>query len=850
MIWKKFFVLSLRLLRGEMRNQSGFVFFFTANLALGLVGFTVLDSFKRGVESVLEQNSKAILGADLVAASRHSISAEEERNLRDLLPKDVQITRMIEMYSMVYVKERSQLVQIRAIDDRFPLYGAVELAGPADPARSSINNLNQKPMTWIYPELAEQLQLKRHDLVHIGAEKFEFTDTVLRDPGANLTGSSLAPRLYIGRQFLERTQLLRKGSTAWHSLLVKLPDGVAAEAITGEFRRLYPQSTLTLSSHRDEGRATGRILTYLGDYLSLAAIVALFLSAVGSAYLFHSFLAGKIREIAILQALGISGGQAILLYSAFVATMGLVSGFLALLFTAVLLPTTETLLQSLFHLRASVILRFPTIVTTLVLCTMVSLLVCLPALMTIYQIRPAQLFQESSLAGLRFRWQRLLYGLPAIGLLWILAILQTQSLRLGSIFTGLFLLAVILLFLVSASGLTILARRKITALPWRLALRQLTRNRLSTLTAFLAIAVGTLVVNIIPQLRSSLRGELLHPEQSRLPAFFLFDIQPEQLAPLKATLDNAGTRLSNISPLVRGQLTHVNQQPFKRQSENLVQTRESETEDRFRARGLNLTYRDGLTENEELVKGATFSKLSTKIPEISIEWRYAQRLGLAIGDELTFEVQGVPIVGKVVNLRRVRWTSFQPNFFIQFAPGALEDAPQTYLASVPQLSAQTRSRIQNQLAQDFPNISIIDVSRIIDKLLEIVEQMVWALQLMAAIAVIAGLLVLYSISRQQVAQRQREVNLLRVLGAEHPLIGAIFLREFFVISFGATLLGAGLSLLFSYALSVILFEGLWIFSWQAPLISILTIVTLSLLISASTIRRTLQQTAQAVLQST
>jgi putative ABC transport system permease protein len=361
--------------------------------------------------------------------------------------------------------------------------------------------------------------------------------------------------------------------------------------------------------------------------------------------------------------------------------------------------------------------------------------------------------------------------------------------------------------------------------------------------------MGTMVINIIPQLRSSLRGELLYPEKSRVPSFFLFDIQPEQLEPLQEVLARLDVPLRNVSPMVRATLTEINQQKFSRNTDALVATRESETEQRFRNRGMNLTYRSKLSEDESIVEGLNFSELPSDPPAISLEQRFAKRLAIKIGDTLTFDVQGVPISGKVVNFRKVHWTSFQPNFFIQFAPGALEDAPQTYLASIPKIPLSLQTTLQNKITESLPNVSLVNVSRVVTRILSTVEQMVWALQLMAAVAVAAGLLVLYSIARQQIYERRHETNLLRILGAKSGLIMGLVDREFFVVSFGATFLGALLSLVVSYILSRFLFDGIWIFAWEAPLASCLIVVSVSLGIARLSISHTLKQSPQSILQA-
>ena len=177
-----------------------------------------------------------------------------------------------------------------------------------------------------------------------------------------------------------------------------------------------------------------------------------------------------------------------------------------------------------------------------------------------------------------------------------------------------------------------------------------------------------------------------------------------------------------LSPLIRARLVSVNGEPFQREmddSNRQMLTREEERERRFRSRGLNVSYRPDLFNSEKIVAGTPLSNdydFDSGLPaEISIEERYASRLDLEMGDLLVFDVQGIPVEGKIVNLRQVKWNSFQPNFFILFQTGVLEDAPASFLGSVSGLDAASRISVQTRIIKEFPNVSVIDVTRIVGR---------------------------------------------------------------------------------------------------------------------------------------
>mgnify|MGYP006982487196 FL=1 len=194
------------------------------------------------------------------------------------------------------------------------------------------------------------------------------------------------------------------------------------------------------------------------------------------------------------------------------------------------------------------------------------------------------------------------------------------------------------------------------------------------------------MINLIPQIYQGLQEEVSRPDDFRIPSLFLFDIQPEQMEPLRKTLVAEKVNLNYLSPMVRARLEKVNGESFETNIDEVALTREQQSRQHFRRHNLNLSYRTKLSDSEQIVEGRRLAESynweSGKPAEISLENRYAERMGFKLGDLLTFNVQEVVVEAIVINLRRVQWNSFQPNFFILFQPGVLEDAPGTFLGSI------------------------------------------------------------------------------------------------------------------------------------------------------------------------
>jgi putative ABC transport system permease protein len=297
----------------------------------------------------------------------------------------------------------------------------------------------------------------------------------------------------------------------------------------------------------------------------------------------------------------------------------------------------------------------------------------------------------------------------------------------------------------------------------------------------------------------------------------------------------------------------VNELPFERMiEEGGYKTREEETDARFRNRGVNLSYRETISDSEMIVEGRNFSgdfeASKQKYPEISVEAKYAGRLGIRMGDILRFDVQGVEIEGQVINLRKVKWTSFQPNFFVLVQNGVLNDAPKTFITALPKMSEAKKEALQMQLAKKFTNVSIVDVQRTVNEVLKIADQMSWSLELMAALALFTGYVVLYSIVSGQVRLRRWELNMLKVVGAKFSTVSNYLIIEFVTLSFGAGLVGASLSMVVSYFISYYVFEGSFVFNWIWPTVTAFGVCVLSGLIAFLASRRVVRESPLVILQ--
>ena len=856
-----------RLSLAELFQQKRFTLLFVLNLALGLSGFVALSQLQEVLDRSLQSRTQAVLGADIGLSSRRPLNDEAVLKAQEVLTQSVETsqarktapkTEMIEIYSMIATPSgASRLVQVKAIDAAFPFYGHIELkkGGPQKPGGAAYD-LHQGEKIWLYPEVLFQLGINVGEKVVLGGTEFTVSDVVKDDAAAGIS-TSMAPRVYIGLNQLIKTKLVGPDSLAWYSTLFKAPGN--NRQLDSWVQTLFESpeipKEMKIYSHINVGQQMGRLLKYLNDYLGLVALSALFLSIVGAIFLFRSHLMSKVKQIATLLSLGFNLRQVFATYGLQLAILGLFSSLITFVLASILTPWLISLTQGLISGNVTYTISWQPFALALLLGVVGSQLISWPLLARLKSMKPAFLFRESQSQKLPMNLWSWFFALIGLILFWGLAIWQSHSVYVGSLFTAAFLLSGLFLGL-SAYGLFRILDRLTQKARWtlRLPVRQLVRQPVAAVSCFLALGLGMLLINLVPQLEKTLQAELQNPAASKLPSLFLFDIQEEQIDRLKEIVTRYGLNLNQISPMIRARLIQVNGKDFdKGKRSDKAQTREEEREQRFRNRGYNLSYRQDLSDSEMLHRGKVFSgpydESSEKMPQISLEKRFADRLKLKIGDRLTFDIQSIMITGEVVNLRSVRWTSFQPNFFIQFQPGVLEPAPKTFLGTLPDMTLEKKNLIQRDIVQALPNVSMVDVTRLVTRLSKIMKQMSGALQFMAIFCLIVGFIVLYSIASHQARLRAWDVNLMKVLGAPFSHIRSLFLVEFAILSLAAGLLGVLISLVLSYLLSNLLFDSLWVWEAKTPLLTLIGLVLVTQVISSFSIMRVLRLKPTLLLNS-
>ncbi|HCY88338.1 MAG TPA: ABC transporter permease [Desulfobacteraceae bacterium] len=847
----------------ELRVTRGFSLFFILNLSIGLAGFVAVQSFGRSLDRHMDRNLREILTADLVLTATSPMTPEESVLTQEVLGPEKDAARLVAFYTMIRPmgtaggtdpanadnpgsRPPARLVRVMAVDRAYPLYGKFILENNIDPLV-----LQASPGLFMTRDTALTLGLRDEAgfavPLRLGEKDFHIRGFFLEDPDKSLTAVDLAPKVYMGLEQLDGTGLVRFGSRIRYFYCYTFPEGRDVPALSRKlsarfFEHSRGKPRINIFDTRDVNRRLGRLTGYFTGYMGLVSIVALFLAGISGAYLFRGVVTLKQKQMAILMSTGAIRREIYGMVSLQLILLGSLASMLAVAAAYFLMPAFPVIFKGLVPEGLDLAIDPLSVLLALGMGMGGSLLFCLPVFARLFSFKPGALLQdvhayggENTGSATHRRFDVLRRGLafiPGLAAFFGVSVLVAGSPRDGLVFACGFILALALLS-VAGGGVFyfcgILARRPGRSPVLKIAFRNLFRNRWSSLSCFVTISMGVFLISLIPQIQKGLESEIMRPEGLKLPVFFLVDIQDEQKQPLMDFLSGQPGELTHISPVVNGRIQKINGRPFFEHGSDTEPSRGRVNRMRGRRLEFIFSYRKELADSETLVKGRPMTRnpwvFGSAAPfEISMAVSFADRFGFKIGDVIEFDVQGIPLTGRVVNLRKVRWNSFQPNFFLLFQDGVLNDAPKTYLGAISNVAPDLRAALKNNLVDRFSNISVIDVTQTAATILGVTDRLSLSVRFMAWLAIGAGLVSIFSIARHEARKNRNQINLLKVLGCGRTTLQGISLLEFGFIGFTASLFALALSAGFSLGISWWFFDNLWRFD-AFYLAAILTLAT-------------------------
>lgn len=799
----------------DFKSDRTFNYFFLLCASLGIIGLLLVESFKGGVEEKVSNNAKKFIASDLLIANRHELAEADAIKVEDYIKQyNLKYARWVETYSLVTntssTEKLAKLTDLNFVSTNFPFYGGVAFEDKKVIGPGSWQALHTKPLAWVSRDLAWGLNAKVGDKLKIGEMEFVIDGIIIDDQFSSFKGFNLAPKIFISYQYIKQTDLIKFGSTATFSYAIKLPDTLDPKDIVKDLRKILPEKSIKIMGPEESSKQISRSLNILSDYLSLITLMTYLLSLVGLYYFTQHFLSKKIKVLSIYKAIGLQ--ISFLFKVSFIHLFSLT--FFAVVISSAgiyfILPLLQTFFSNLVGDDILFRLRFISMLRILALSVGGSMLSLGPLFGGALQVPVATLFQDLPAELKRIKFY---YFIPLLTYVIILTIILANSYKVGGYFLG----ALSLILIISAivfKFITVLLVKFAKKFNFvnRHAVLTLGRYFTSSFTIFICLLIGMTLTIFILQLENSLRGEFTSNSFERRPDIFMFDLQDVQAESFQKLLFEEKWKQPLFAPMVRARLIKINQEVLNKgqsKKDGDFTTREEESSEQMKNRGVNLSYRPKLSWSETVVDGKFNGEkcLPDKgICEISLEQNYAKRLGIKLGDKLSFDVSGIEITGVVTSTRTVKWMSFEPNFFILFQPGVLDEAPKTFLSSFKTNTEKEKNVIYTKIASAFPNVSILDVSEIVKKMTSVFDLMAIAIKFISILSLFVALIVLVAVSFNHLELRKKDMTLYFMLGVSSQIIRKIFVREFLYLILFCIVLSLVLGSLLSLLLMKYIFD--------------------------------------------
>ena len=795
--------LSLRIARRELRGGLAGFRVFLLCLALGVAAIAGVGSLSQALVAGLDADARLLLGGDVEVRLTHREATPEQRLW---LEGQGRLSHIVEMRAMARADggERS-LVELKAVDGDYPLYGAVRLE-PSVPLERALGVVDGVWGVAAEPSLLRKLGVGVGDRLKVGELSYQVRAEIAREPDRGADAFVLGPRLLVAEASLDGTGLVQEGSLIRYAYRLALPIGRTPVAFRAASEARFPDAGWRLRDVRNGATSLRTFLDRMRLFLTLVGLTALLVGGVGVANAVKAYLDGRTASIATLKGLGAPAGLVFRAYLAQVMALALLGVAAGLIVGAGAPLALGGLLRQFLPFEA----RLGVYPGPLLLAGAFGLLTALAfslwPLARAREVSAAALLRGpgATLGGRRPRLGYLLGIVAAFAALAALAVATADRRDFAAWFV-VGSLGAFALFAAAAQGVTWLARRapRPGRPDLRLALANLHRPGAPTVSIVLSFGLGLSVLVAVGLIQGNLSRQVTERIPAAAPAFFFIDIQPDQAEAFRRIAsETPGVGEVREVPSLRGRIVAVGGIPVGR-----VQAAPNVAWVLRGDRGL--TYAAEKPENAEVVAGEWWPADYAGPPLISLDAEAAAGLGVGLGDTLTLTVLGREITGTIASLRHIDWSSFGINFVIMFSPGALEGAPHTYLATA-RAEPEAETPLETAVTDAFPNVTAIRVREALEAANRILENIGIAIRATAAITLLAGVLVLAGAIAAGHRRRIYDAVVMKVLGARRRDVLRAYALEYLMLGAAAAALASLVGSVAAWVVIVHVMNADWI----------------------------------------
>ncbi|WP_259364583.1 MULTISPECIES: ABC transporter permease [unclassified Colwellia] len=777
------FTQSLRLLHHELRRGELTIIFIAIALAVATV-FS-LTGFSGQIKHAIVANSTNTIGADRVLRMSSEVDTSIIEKSQTLA---LEYARKIETESMAFAGDNMLLSELDAVSDTYPLRGELRIKTSLTQIASVVANAPKLGTVWVEPSVLSRLNVKIGEVIEIGVAPLIIAGIVTDIPDRSYRAFIAGPTVILNIADMPKTELIQPGSRITYKYLFA-GETDAIESFEKWIKPQINESQRWYDAKAAQNRLS-RILDTAEKFLSLASMLGIVLAAVAVAVASRRYGQRHQPNVSIFKALGASISHVRKLYclhwtllSCLSIAAGLVVGYGLLLLGANAIASYLSLADA-----PLTFVPFLTAIFTGLLC---AIAFAIHPIMTLVKSSPLNVirgFSQEKVA--RFGWHQL----PPLLALFLLLFIFSQDLVMSAalLFGGVVVSFILLLF---GRGLMSAGRSVGTKAgkSWHLALANLKRRASENSVQLVSFTIAIMLLLLITVMKSSILSEWEQQFPDDTPNHYLINITQDQIQPLKSFVEENNIANQGFYHVYRGRLSAINgvktvdkddkdddsqvQNAEKidgTEKQQAKKTKQQKTRQGM-GRELGLTWRTELPDENEIIAGQWWP-VGDETPQVSIESNIAERLAVKLGDELTFTLGSDEFTVPVTSIRQVNWQSRQLNFIMVFNQSVLEQFPTTSI-SAWSISDDNRDLVYRFLA-NFPTITVMDFAAIMAQLNGIIEQVTVAIQLILILVVLAGSLVLIAQVQASMEERERELAILRTLGAKGSLLRNSVLYEF------------------------------------------------------------------------
>jgi putative ABC transport system permease protein len=775
---------ALRELRGGLR---GF-YVFVACIALGVMAIAGVGSVAGSLAEGLDREGRTMLGGDLAFTL---IQREASPDERAWLRSKGALSSVISMRAMAKTSQGEfALVDVKAVDDAYPLFGRVDLA-PAMPVAELIAERDGAHGAAVDPTLLARLGLKTGDRVTIGAATFEIRAHLNAEPDKLGGGVGFGPRLLASETGLRATDLIQPGSLVRWMYRLRLPPAsvsdAGAQAVAADARAAFPSAGWEIRSRRNASPQLERNINRFTQFLTLVGLASLLVGGVGVANAVKSHLDRRREVVAIFKSLGATGTTAFLIYLAQVMVLAVVGSAVGLAVGALMPYLIVWFFGALLPLPIEPALRIGELTLAFLYGLLTALAFALWPLGRAHDVPVSMLFRESVIP--EWHWPRRRYLLAmaiVIAALVAVAIGLAYDRRIAAIFVAVSVVVFILLRLVAAAVMAIARRvRRPRATMARLAIANIHRPGALTPSVVLSLGLGLALLVTVTEIDANLRRQFLAALPDNAPSFYFVDIPATEVERFDAFLHERAPRATiERVPMLRGRIVAARGVGV----EELKPAPEAEwvlQSDR------GITYADDVPRGSRLIEGEWWPRDYAGPPLVSFEKKLADGLGLKLGDPVTVNVLGRDITARIGNMRAVDWQSLGINFVLVFSPNTFRGAPHTHIATLAQAdpTADGDARIIKAVADAFPTVTAVRVREVLESIGGLVTNLVLAIRGASAITLVAAMMVLGGALAAGHRHRVYDAVILKTLGATRARLIGAYTLEYLIVGSAAAVFG-------------------------------------------------------------